>query len=373
MLRFRVVAVLLLFVAACAPAPQESLDGDWPDRSPRFDVVEELRADLQRPRSAADGGGTATVEALRGPAVAGSPGSWRIVYRAGPAGVAVGGTVHLQVSPFWGWSTPQTERREALGYTTIETAATGVELSAETLDQQLLAIGVGGRPLAAGEEVVITYGAGPAGALADRYAERESRFWVAVDGDGDGVRELIGESPAVDVMPGAAGAVAASPALDGPAWGPRRAHRGAGRRRGERLAAGIRDGGASPACQRRPGRLEGRFRGRSGAARLPGPRPRGSRPPRRSDSAFRGGRWCDQSAWPTGGRWVGARIRSGKQSAGCCAGRPAHPVGRSPEPLRPLRRFGDAGRPAALRAGGGRPRRRGGNRSRPLGHAVHGR
>ena len=202
MLRFRVVAVLLLFVAACAPAPEESLDGDWPDRSPRFDVVEELRADLLRPRSAADGGGTATVEALSGPAVAGSPGSWRIVYRAGPAGVAVGGTVHLQVSPFWGWSTPQTERREALGYTTIETAAAGVELSAETLDQQLLAIGVGGRPLAAGEEVVITYGAGPAGALADSYAERESRFWVAVDGDGDGVRELIGESPAVDVMPG---------------------------------------------------------------------------------------------------------------------------------------------------------------------------
>ena len=202
MLRFRVVTVLLLLVAACAPAPEESLDGDWPDRSPRFDVVEELRADLLRPRSAADGGGTATVEALRGPAVAGSPGSWRIVYTAGPAGVAVGGAVHLQVSPFWGWSTPQTERPEAPGYTTIETAAAGVELSAEALDQQLLAIGVGGRPLAEGQEVVITYGAGPAGALADRYAERESRFWVAVDGDGDGVRELIAESPAVDVMPG---------------------------------------------------------------------------------------------------------------------------------------------------------------------------
>ena len=155
-----------------------------------------------RQRSTADGGGTATVEALRGPAVAGSPGSWRIVYRAGPAGVAVGGTVHLQVSPFWGWSTPQTERPQALGYTTIETAAPGVELSAETLDQQLLAIAIGGRPLAAGEEIVVTYGAGPAGALADRYAERESRFWVAVDGDGDGVRELIAESPAVDVMPG---------------------------------------------------------------------------------------------------------------------------------------------------------------------------
>ncbi|MDE2849214.1 MAG: DUF3604 domain-containing protein [Acidobacteriota bacterium] len=199
---FRFAAAPILVVVACGPGPDEQPGGPWPDRSPRHDVVEELRADLLRPRSTADGGGVATVEAVRGPAVAGSPGSWRIVYRAGPAGVADGGTVHLQVSPFWGWSTPQTERPEALGYTTIETDAHGVELSAETLDQQLLAIGVGGRPLAAGEEIVVTYGAGPAGALADRYAERESRFWVAVDGDGDGVRELIAESPAVDVLPG---------------------------------------------------------------------------------------------------------------------------------------------------------------------------
>ncbi len=200
---FSGLATLMLVGLACSRAPElDPVDRDWPDRSPRHDIVEELRSDLLRPRSSADGGGTATVETLGGPAVAGSPGSWRIVYRAGPAGVAVGGTVYLQVSPFWGWSTPQAERPQARGYTTIETAAAGVELVAETLDQQLLAIAVGGRPLAAGEEVVITYGAGPAGALADRYAERESRFWVAVDGDGDGVRGLIAESPAVDVMPG---------------------------------------------------------------------------------------------------------------------------------------------------------------------------
>ena len=165
-------------------------------------MVEELRADLVRPRSAADGGGTASVEALSGPAVAGRPGSWRIVYRAGSSGVAAGGAVYLQVSPFWGWSTPQIEREAALGYTTIATDADGVELTAETLDQQLMAVHVGGRALREGERVEITYGAGPAGALADRYAERESRFWIAVDGDGDGVRELIATSPAVDVLPG---------------------------------------------------------------------------------------------------------------------------------------------------------------------------
>lgn len=199
---FRFAAALMLIVVACGPAPDEAPSRPWPDRSPRHDVVEELRADLLRPRGESDGGGTASVEELDGPAVAGRPGSWRIVYRAGPLGVTVGGAVYLQVSPFWGWSTPQVEREAALGYTTIATGAEGVDLSAETLDRQLLALHVGGRPLREGERIEITYGAGPAGALADRYAERESRFWVAVDGDGDGVRELIAESPAVEVLPG---------------------------------------------------------------------------------------------------------------------------------------------------------------------------
>ena len=196
-------SALTLLAIACARAPEEdAANRGWPDRSPRSDITEELRADLLRPRSPADGAGTATVEPLSGPAVAGRPGSWRIVYRAGPQGVAAGGAVYLQVSPFWGWSTPQTERESALGYTTVEADAPGIELSSETLDQQLLAVHVGGRGLEEGEQITITYGAGPAGALADRYAESGSRFWVAVDGDGDGVRGLIAESPSIDVAPG---------------------------------------------------------------------------------------------------------------------------------------------------------------------------
>ncbi len=200
---FRVAVALVVVVAACSRAPEDdAANTDWPDRSPRTDITDELRADLLRPRAPADGGGGAIVEALSGPAIAGRPGSWRIVYRAGPLGVAAGGAVYLQVSPFWGWSTPQTGREAALGYTAIATDAEGVDLSAETLDQQLLAVHVGGRALDEGERIEITYGAGPAGALADRYAERESRFWVAVDGDGDGVRGLIADSPSVDVLPG---------------------------------------------------------------------------------------------------------------------------------------------------------------------------
>ena len=59
-----------------------------------------------------------------------------------------------------------------------------------------------GRPLAAGDRLEIVYGAGPARAQTDRYAERGSRFWIAVDGDGDGARAFLADSPAIDVRPG---------------------------------------------------------------------------------------------------------------------------------------------------------------------------
>ncbi len=184
-----------------SPRPMAPAPG-WSERSPRVDVLEELRADLLRPRSAADGGGTATVESLRGPAVAGQPGAWRFVYRAGPLGVAAGGAVYLQVSPFWGWSEPQTEREQAPGYTTVATGAYGVELEAFVVDRHLLAVFIGRRALLHGETIEIVYGAGPPGAVADSYAEPESTFWIAVDGDGDGVRGLIVDSPSVEVLPG---------------------------------------------------------------------------------------------------------------------------------------------------------------------------
>jgi hypothetical protein len=38
--------------------------------------------------------------------------------------------------------------------------------------------------------------------MTDRYAERGSPFWFAVDGDGDGVRKVLEDSPTIDVRPG---------------------------------------------------------------------------------------------------------------------------------------------------------------------------
>jgi len=167
------------------------------------ELAAELVADRARARHAADGGGRAWLEqAPPGGARAGEAGRFVLVYEAGPLGIAVGGTLLLQVPPYWDWSTPQVEAEDAPGYTRVSTEAEGVTLAPETLDLGLLAIGVGGRALAAGERVRIEYGAGPAGAAADRFAERESRFFFGVDGDGDGVRAWIADPPAVDVAPG---------------------------------------------------------------------------------------------------------------------------------------------------------------------------
>lgn len=214
--RLLLAVAAVLALAACggpaevAPQAEHGSPEESDPRAPRPDIVASLRADLAAARHPSDGGGEA--EIVDGPReiVAGTAGRWEIIYRAGSHGIAVGGTLFLQVSPFWGWSSPQTAAPTSPGFTEVTTTAEGVELDARQVDQQLLAVRFGGRGLAAGEEVRMVYGAGPSGAVADRYAERASRFWIGVDGDGDGVRQWIRESPGVDVLPGPPGRLLAT-------------------------------------------------------------------------------------------------------------------------------------------------------------------
>ncbi len=191
----------LLLLTGCSGAGPAS--DPSPPPTARMDLVRMLAEDLATPRHPSDGGGAARlVEGT--PAVAGRPGTWTLAFTAGPLGIAEGGMVFLQVSPFWGWSSPQAEDPLAPGFTEVATPASGVVLEAETFGSQLLGVRIRGRALAPGEEVRFRYGAGPAGALADRYAEGASWFWFAVDGDGDGVRALLPRAPSVPVAPGPA-------------------------------------------------------------------------------------------------------------------------------------------------------------------------
>jgi hypothetical protein len=105
-------------------------------------------------------------------------------------------------SPFWGWSRPQISKPLSPGFTTVSTDADGVMLEPVEIGAEMLAVRVGGRSLEPGERITFVYGDGPAGAMVDRYAESGSRAWLAVDGDGDGVRAVVERSPEVDVAPG---------------------------------------------------------------------------------------------------------------------------------------------------------------------------
>jgi hypothetical protein len=206
------VVLLCLLVAACEPRveseppdPVGVLARDSASPNARWEMVEELRQDLVAERHPSDGGGRAWIEPdPENPAsvTAGTPGTWTILYEAGPLGIAEGGMIFLQISPFWGWTTPQAVDEQVPGYTTVTTDAPGVELHPSTLGQQLLGIQVAGRALRSGERIRVVYGVGPLGARADEYAERGSRFWISVDGDGNGTRKTLADSPAVDVEPG---------------------------------------------------------------------------------------------------------------------------------------------------------------------------
>ena len=170
----------------------------------KLDIVEMLRADRTAVRSAADQGGRAWLEGDATARVS-TPGNWRIVYEVGPLGIAPGGAVYLQVSAFWGWDSPQSADPEGPGYTRVEVSREGVATgrAGESLAPGLMVVALP-EGLSPGDVVTFDYGAGPFGARADLYAESDSRFWIAVDGDGDGVRAVLPDSPGVRVLPGAA-------------------------------------------------------------------------------------------------------------------------------------------------------------------------
>ena len=195
------------------PADESALEVAAPDEIPelmdplvglsrdaKIDTYESLRADLDNPPQAADGGGRAWLIADPGDLPVASPQRLEILYEAGPLGVARGGAVFLQPSPFWDWDPPQAFALEAPGYTEVLDVPEGIRVELDDRVEGMLAVWIDGRKLEAGERLRFVYGAGPAGARIDRYAEAQTPIYLAVDGDGDGIRKLIAEPPRVDII-----------------------------------------------------------------------------------------------------------------------------------------------------------------------------
>jgi hypothetical protein len=204
----------VLWLAACGPPAPDPITVPPDDLAPtaQVGVWRSMADDLVAKRSPADGGGVVRVVAGPTSAPVGSAASWTFRYEAGPLGVAVGGAVVFLTPPFWGWSEAQLDAREQPGFTTFVAEASGVTLKVVALPQGMIRATIDGRALAPGEALTVVYGAGPAGAVVDRYAERGERFWFGVDGDGDGVRALVANPPVVDITPGpAAGLIVTVP------------------------------------------------------------------------------------------------------------------------------------------------------------------
>jgi hypothetical protein len=189
--------------------PQSQREGALPPTA-RPDTVEHFRADLAAVRHPSDGGGSVELvlaDGDDGSVVAGGRRSWTFQFTVGPEGISDGGALYFQTSPFWGWSTPQVIRPREAGFMSIElidrSVSDVISLEGQTLGPNLIAIMVTGRALSEGEEIELVFGANGALARADRHAEEGETFWFAVDGDGDGVRELLKECPRVDVHAGA--------------------------------------------------------------------------------------------------------------------------------------------------------------------------
>ncbi len=156
----------------------------------------EMWEDRAAARHPSDGGGRFVLEG-EAHAVAGQSVTVALRYTAGPDGVATGGALTFVPEPFWGWSSPQTASAQRPGHVVVE-APDGVRLAAVAVAGQLILEVVEGS-LLPGSVVRLTYTG-----RADRFAEPEAGLYLAVDGDGDGVRQWVRPAPTVRVVAGPA-------------------------------------------------------------------------------------------------------------------------------------------------------------------------
>ena len=103
-----IVGLAALLLWSCEQEPDKASTAD-PSLSldAKLDTFDTLSEDLAVERDPSDGSGRAWLAdpaASNGSAVAvGSRHRFEIVYEAGELGIADGGAVYLQTSPFWGW------------------------------------------------------------------------------------------------------------------------------------------------------------------------------------------------------------------------------------------------------------------------------
>lgn len=134
--------------------------------------------------------------------------SWHILYTAGKGGIHPGGSIWVQVPPFWNWTPPQNEHSHMAGYVSASVNSAEAKIQLETIPmERIILVGVVKGFLREGETIAVVYGDDGGGknpearALADRFAEEGERFFIKVDGDGDKFFQPLQEHPTFRVLP----------------------------------------------------------------------------------------------------------------------------------------------------------------------------
>lgn len=160
---------------------------------------------VTRTVTAADGFGVARIDPSDA-VVAGSLGTWRLTYTAGPQGIAVGGRLRIRTDADTDWGIPQFLDPAAADYATVS-SPTGVRCSLRVGGPKSLEVGIHGRTLEPDEEVTLTLGdtsAGSCGSRAQTFLEGRHNFLVEVDVAGDGTAVILSDSPWLPIVGGPA-------------------------------------------------------------------------------------------------------------------------------------------------------------------------
>ncbi len=136
------------------------------------------------------------------PVVAGCVGTWRLTFRAGTAGIAVGGGVRVGTDSDTDWGIPQFVDPAGAEFMSAE-APDGVRVHLQTRSVKSIQAKVTGRALQPGEELTVIYGdtsSGGPGSRAQTFFEAKRYFLVSADAAGAGEWNAVENSPHVSII-----------------------------------------------------------------------------------------------------------------------------------------------------------------------------
>lgn len=183
----------LIFLFIILPSCSDKKPGDV--KSPLEEKKEwlpEIVPYLDCIPSEIDGQGRAIIKP-KGPFLASSEVDFEITFTIGEAGIAAGGFVILQISPWWGWSQPQNINPRGDGFTTVTPSFHDSSFQVKILSMHRILVFSRKRSMNHGETITFKYSK----ANVDMYAEAEELFMFFVDADGDGHCKCIINPPTV--------------------------------------------------------------------------------------------------------------------------------------------------------------------------------